>query len=705
MADKTARHGNIQDPQPAPKDEPDVKSITVDDQTGQVVDADIKIEKYPGRHGKIGKPEIQKADEILATYRHAKQPLEEKIKENEQWWRMRHWDTVPKVPGKEDQTEPASGWLFNSITNKHADFMDNIPEPHFLPREESDEEEARILQKVIPTIMEANDYDEVYSQETWYKLIHGTGVYGVFWDSSKENGLGDVDLRMVDLKNLYWEPGVLDIQDTPNLFNVQRVDAEILKDTYPFLPDELQGHTDDRYEDYRPDSEDPDHNATDEDKLTVVDWYYKSPNSDGRLVMHYCKYVEDVVIYASENDDRYKETGYYDHGMYPYVFDIMFPIGSSCVGFGVLDVMKSPQLYIDKLDQIILQNAAMSGKKRYFVKNNSSVNEQEFADWSKDFVHVDGGSLDDNLKEIDVSPVPSFIINHYQLKIDELKETSGNRDFSQGSTAAGVTAASAIAALQEAGSKLSRDSINSTYRSIRNVALMVMELVRQFYTEKRAFRIDQPNGSYEFLQYDNSKIRPQTELDPATGQFFTRVPVFDIKIVAQKRSPFSTTAQNELAKELYGLGVFNPQLATQTSMLLDMMDFEGIDKIKQEVGQNGTLEQIVQQITQLSMQMATALDQISGHPVLEQQLAQLIAQATGQDPSAMMAQTSAGGTMNQQAGEKQDDSGDEQAGKQSDDDKKKSAERTNSAGILPSTPNTIATNARARTAARSTPRS
>ena len=43
-----------------------------------------------------------------------------------------------------------------------------------------------------------------------------------------------------------------------------------------------------------------------------------------------------------------------------------------------------------------------------------------------------------------------------------------------------MTAASAIAALQEAGSKLSRDMIKDSYNAHAQVVLLVIELVRQF---------------------------------------------------------------------------------------------------------------------------------------------------------------------------------------------------------------------------------
>lgn len=590
-------------------------------------------QKYPGRSGVIGKHEIEEADAILRKYRQGKQLLQEKIIENENWWQLRHWETLAKVEGKEGYEEPASAWLFNSLGNKHADFMDNIPTPNFLPREESDEKDAQMLQKIVPCILDENKFEQSYSDVSWHKMKQGTGVYGVFWNSSKENGLGDIDIKDCDLKNLYWEPGVKDIQSSQHFFNLARMDLDVVVSTWSFLEGKINSGVDGNYQRYQQSEHGTDENVNDDQKVTVVDWYYKKVNDEGRMIVHYVKYVDDQVIYASENDERYKDTGYYDHGMYPFIFDALYPIEGQPVGFGFIDIMKSPQLYIDKLDQIVLQNAALSGKKRWFVKDGAAVNEEEYADWSKDFVHVSSGVLDDNLKEIQVSSVPSFIVNHYINKIDELKETSGNRDFSQGSTTSGVTAASAIAALQEAGSKLSRDMIKTSYRAFCTLCEMVLELIRQFYTEQRAFRIDKPNGGYEFVRYSNSNIVDQVQIDPITGEPLSRRPVFDIKISAQKQSPFNRTAQNELAKELFNQGVFNPQMATQALPMLEMMEFEGIDKVKQTVAQNGTLIDFVNQIQQLSISMAQQLDMITGGATqFLPQVMQILTNALGQQP-------------------------------------------------------------------------
>ena len=59
--------------------------------------------------------------------------------------------------------EPSSAWLFNAILNKHADAMDNYPEPVVLPASAATRRSAKVLSSVLPVILEYNDYEQTYS--------------------------------------------------------------------------------------------------------------------------------------------------------------------------------------------------------------------------------------------------------------------------------------------------------------------------------------------------------------------------------------------------------------------------------------------------------------------------------------------------------------------------------------------------------------
>ena len=86
----------------------------------------------------IGPEEVAKAGEILQRYKTGKAALDKRIIENELWFRMGHWKNYQNKM-MEGKPQPSSGWLFNSIANKHADAMDNYPEPNVLPRAADDE--------------------------------------------------------------------------------------------------------------------------------------------------------------------------------------------------------------------------------------------------------------------------------------------------------------------------------------------------------------------------------------------------------------------------------------------------------------------------------------------------------------------------------------------------------------------------------------
>lgn len=543
---------------------------------------------------------LAKAQETLQKYKDGKVALEQRVIEEEQWYRLRYWDYLRrKQDPKAGQPEPTSAWLFDAIAQKHADAMDNFPVPAVLPREESDRNSARILSDVLPVVLERTDFEQVYNDNWWEKLKHGTAVYGVFWDSDAENGLGDVAVRDIDILNIFWEPGKRDIQTSRNLFIVSLVDKDLLSEQYPKAKAGMDSQVITVSEYVH------DENIDTTDKALVVDWYYKVKSPTGQTILHYCKFVGDTVLEATEDDPEYRETGLYDHGLYPVVFDVLFPDKDSPAGFGYIAIAKDPQLYIDKLSGAVLQNALMCAKPRFFKSAQTGVNMEQFKDWSQDIVDVEGAGLDETrIRQIEVQQVPGNVLDVLQMKINELKETTANRDYNSGGTTSGVTAAAAIAALQEAGNKTSRDSISGGYRAYRKVDSMVVELMRQFYDMARSFRIVGPGGEERFEQFSNAEIRDQ-ELPPAVPgaenqpdyvPMFRR-PVFDYDIKAQKRSPFSQMAQNEMAKEFYSLGFFNPERAQASLAALQMMDFDGHDQVMQQIQQGQTLFNMLQQAT------------------------------------------------------------------------------------------------------------
>ena len=149
-------------------------------------------------------------------------------------------------------------------------------------------------------------------------------------------------------------------------------------------------------------------------------------------------------------------------------------------------------------------------------------------------------------------------------------------------------------------------------RAFAKECYLVIELMRQFYDEQRVYRITGESGGTEYVPFSNAALQAQPGGMVGGVQLGDHEPVFDITVTAAKKSTFSRLSQNETAKECYQLGFFAPANADAALAALDMMDFEGIEKVRERVSQNGTLYQQLQQMAQQLQKMAAIIDQQNG---------------------------------------------------------------------------------------------
>ena len=530
----------------------------------------------------------QELTAVLQKYKAGKQSLERRVIAAENWWKLRNRFEEDKRPGASSAGDfrAVSGWLHNVIVSKHADAMEAYPEPVILPREPDDRAEAELLSAVVPCILEQNAFERTWSDAMWQKLKTGTAAYRVGWDPDKLGGLGDISVERVDLLNLFWEPGIADIQRSKFVFCTHLEDNDELEEEFPQLRGRLRGNpftaTRFLYDDA----------VSLDGKSTVVEAYYRRKRA-GRTVLHYVKYVGDTVLYsteAGEGDTTVGDgteavpcevdsaitpdpVGLYAHGRYPFVLDPLFPVEGSPCGYGFVDLCHNNQTAIDLMRSAIIKNTVVGATPRYFQRIDGSVNEEEFADLGRALVHVSGNLGEDSLRQIGFSPLSGVYMDVLNSSIQELRETSGNTETSTGNISSGVTAASAIAALQEASGKGSRDSTRSSYVAYAQIVELCIELIRQFYGLPRSFRIAGRAGAEEYIRFSNAGLCPRPQ------PFGAALPVFDVKVSAQKRNAYSRLSQNELAMELYRMGIFDEGKEQEALSCLRMMEFDGRDEL------------------------------------------------------------------------------------------------------------------------------
>jgi len=612
-----------------------------------------------GAEGRImTKERLNSAMNTLIRYRNGKKSVNKRIINSQEWWKLNNWDVIKRMFSKSSVMDKpqATAWLWNAIVGKHADAMDSYPEPVILPRMQDDESEAKRLSSIIPVVMEMNNFEETYSECSWQKLREGTGAYCICWDSNKLGGLGDIAINKVNMLNLYWEPGISDIQESRNLFFVTYVDKDELYEEFPEIEGKTLGA-----------KAFSDHYKTDDDqnlanKIIVVDWYYKK-RQGSKKILHYCKFVGEYCIYSSEEEaqrgNQDLAEGYYHDGEYPFVLDPLFPVEGSPAGYGYIDIGVGAQTKADLLDDAMTVNAIMRSRPRYFTRKDGSVNEEEFMSWDKPLIHTNGNLGQDALRAVEVQDIGAGALNMLDKQVEQIKFVTGNTDVMNGGTPAGVTAASAIAALHEDAGRSSKDSTKASYRAQRKIVNMVIERIRQFYDVPRMFRImGNENGGEEFVQYDNRNLQVQQIPNLPGQEPDMRLPVFDIEIRAQRETVYTKMANNELIIQLWGLGVFNPQIVDQSLSFIKLLDFRDKEKLTEMLEQQGTMRDVLVKVAQIALALS------EGNPAIQQQLAMVL-----QGVAADVGMQSGGGIMPVTGG------GQLAAGKQPDNAAEKPAEK------------------------------
>ena len=342
----------------------------------------------------VGATRVKAFTRVLQQYKSARSKTERRIIESESWWKLRNSELEAAVLGSGNGFKSSSAWMHNVIASKHADVMDAIPEATMLPVEEGDKAEAELLTDIMPVVLEHNAFEEMYSTNAWRKLKTGTACYKVVWDQSKLNGLGDIHITSVNLLDLYWEPGITNINDSRYIFHCELIDKDILEERYPQLAGNLKVNTTTTakflYDD----------NVITSHKCTVIDVYYRRV-VNGKTVLHYAKYVGDTVLYATENDPDYATRGLYDHGEYPYVFDALYPIEGSPCGYGFVDICRNPQIAIDLIQTAAVKSAMVGAIPRHLVSNQSKINEEEVLDLDSPIIHVEGSINDTQFRPVE----------------------------------------------------------------------------------------------------------------------------------------------------------------------------------------------------------------------------------------------------------------------------------------------------------------
>lgn len=481
---------------------------------------------------------------LFTEFRNAYGAEWERLERNERIYRGDHWADVPLTDANEPR--PVTPVIQSTIESIRADMMDQLPEAIVTSDDPANAAVAEALTAVLAENHRRGRFDREYSNMLHDLLVNGYMVSETGFDASENDGLGAAFLRAADAHNVMFDPLVTDIQDSRAVFKFAPYPKEWFASHYPGKYSEM---------------------GADANTVLGVADDYIFRDSSGQMLLIECwerEYDPDTLSYRVhmaklgggiilEDSRAEKPEGYFAHGKYPFVVTPLFPRKGTALGYGFVDMFITEQKYADKLDQIVLKNALMASHNKLLITGASGFDADDLRDWSKD-VHV-GDNLN-GLTWFPTPPLPAYIASYSKAIRESIKEESGSTDFSRGETYGGVTAAAAIAALQEASGKRTRMAVRVANGAFEEAVRQEIEVEREYCLFPRTVKLS--NGARASFTGDEAYYL--TSLD-------NRLPLeFAVTVKAQRENRFTVAAQNETVLNLVRLNVLAPEVALELVM-------------------------------------------------------------------------------------------------------------------------------------------
>ena len=331
--------------------------------------------------------------------------------------------------------------------------------------------------------------------------------------------------------------------------------------------------------------------------LRIIEMWVKEFDPKRKsAAVHFVRVAGHQVI---EDSKLTYPNGYYEHGMFPFRICRLYPQKGSALGLGICDLFKDTQRYADKLNAILLENALRARTPRLFIQEGM-VDIDDVRDFGKEAIEVHG-NLEAAVKWMDTQPLPSYMMNFAQMMQASIKNEAGSNDQSRGQTAGGVTAASAITALQDMSTKRSRMEARELQRGFKECVRMMIEMMREKDIVPREIVIT-VEGQQAIVPFDSRSLYRSD----GKGR---KVPIEAlITIKTSRQTRFSRMAHNELVLQF--VNMFQ-QTADPLIMMeaLEMDDKEQIlDTIRK--AQRGGMLALQQQNAQMQAQLQQMSEQL-----------------------------------------------------------------------------------------------
>lgn len=479
--------------------------------------------------------------------------------------------------------------LKSTINNCVADQMDNMPEAMLVPEHLDVQDLATEMTDVVNFIMEQNNYTTYHRERVEDFFITGTSVTQIGWDETMDNGKGNICVVRHPIESMVWDPMAEDIQDARAIIKVswhpRSWFAEHYPDTAKYIADESNDHENVGL----PESSSVVLNEHEGLSLLLEYWYRRFDSKKKRYTINVAYFAGYALLD--------KMTDVYAHGRYPFVFDAFTKIMGQPVGEGMVKELVPMMRYINRYARYIDENLRYSCKARMLARKGSGIDLEQLADWEQNIVEGDSISEEQDVRWMETKPLSGMVTNQMLQFSSDMKMDSGQNQFSRGETAGGITAASAISALQEAGGKITRMRTSTLAAGFKKIVEQVLWLVAQYYDDERQAMVIGADLTPKPILLSANHLMGRKAKDGHMPP-----PPYIVQIQIQRRNPLRVQAQNDLMIQAYTMAAQAGQ-NFPLSVLFELLNVDGKDRILPKLREIDAQTQMLQQMQMQMQQM------------------------------------------------------------------------------------------------------
>lgn len=552
---------------------------------------------------------------------------------------LRRRDPGQDPPGKPPEEKILQlQTLKSTFDNCVADQLDNMPEANLLPERPGMEKTAEDMTDVVRFVLAQNEYEKMHRRRVEDYFI-GTALTQIGWDPDMDNGKGNVCLVRWPVEAFLWDPCAADIQNARALIKVSWHPLSWFAEHYPDKAQYIG-------------SEEGEHNGVgranswrelsgDEERAMLMEYWYRRYDAKKR------RYTINVAYLAGgallENNENV-----YMHGLYPFVMEPFNYIEGQPVGDGLVDQLTPMMRYVNRYAHYIDENLRMSAKNRLLVRKSAQLDMKALCDFDQNI--IEGSNIDEeSVRWFQSKPLSQMATQQMLQFQTDIKQDSGQSQWTRGETAGGVTAAAAISALQEAGGKITREHSLMLNQGFKQIVTQILWLVCQFYDNRKEQMITGRDGKSrkvmmssehltgrdlppeqmppeELLQQMDERL-PGVNGSPGLG---TRIretamrkqreqhkknsfapPPYTVQVQVNRRNPLRVQAQNELFIQAYTMAAQAGQ-QFPLKMLFELLTVDGKDRIMPVLEEVDQQTQMLNQLMQENEQLKASNQNLKG---------------------------------------------------------------------------------------------